>query len=449
MLEGTDIATLFLDEKLRIKSFTAGVADIFSVRAADIGRPITEIVSLLDYSDLQRDVKTVLRKFTVTERRVALKDAAMSFEMRILPYRTVDNVIDGVVCTFVDVTAREAADAVLRESERQFHALAESIPQLAWITDAEGYIFWYNQRWFDYTNTKLEDMQGWGWKSVHHPDELERVVKQFKHCLATGETWEDTFPLRGGNGKYRWFLSRAEPIRDKSGKIVRWFGTNTGIEEQRRSDELRELLLNEMDHRIKNLFAIVGAVVTLSARSATTTQEMAGTIQGRLGALASAHRLIRAGQPDVKQISTLEVLIRAVLAPHLNEAATDGEGRSGIARAVIEGPDIPVGGEAVTSLALVLHELATNAAKYGAFAKPGGRVHISWAVQNAKLALRWEERGGPVIAGPPGKEGFGSMLARRSVSAQLHGELVFNWDAAGLVVLLSVPMERLLPRAVD
>ena len=444
LLESTDIATLFLDERLRIKSFTGGVADIFSVRTADVGRPITEIVSLLDYSDLQRDVKTVLRKLTVTERRVTLKDAAMSFEMRIRPYRTVDNVIDGVVCTFVDVTAREAADAVLRESERQFHALAESIPQLAWITDAEGYIFWYNQRWFDYTNTKLEDMKGWGWKSVHHPDELERVVKQFKHSLETGETWEDTFPLRGADGKYRWFLSRAEPIRDESGKIVRWFGTNTDIEEQRRGEELRELLLNEMDHRIKNLFAIVGAVVTLSARSAATTQEMAGTIQGRLGALASAHRLIRAGQPDVKQISTLEVLIRAVLAPHVDAAATDGE-----ARAVIKGPDVPIGGEAVTSLALVLHELATNATKYGAFSMPSGRVHISWAVKNAKLALRWEERGGPVLDGPPEQEGFGSMLARRSMNGQLHGELAFNWNAAGLVVLLSAPMERLLPRVVD
>jgi len=444
LLESTDIATLFLDEGLRIKSFTGGVADIFSVRTADIGRPITEIVSLLDYSDLKRDVKAVLRKLTVTERRVTLKDSAMSFEMRIRPYRTVDNVIDGVVCTFIDVTAHEAADAVLRESERQFHALAESIPQLAWITDAEGYIFWYNQRWFDYTNTNLEQMKGWGWQSLHHPDELGRVMKKFEHCLKTGEAWEDTFPLRGADGKYRWFLSRAEPIRDGSGKIVRWFGTNTDIEEQRRSEELRELLLKEMDHRIKNLFAIVGAVVTLSARSAMTTQEMAGTIQGRLGALASAHMLIRADKPDAKQVSTLEVLIRALLAPHIDAAVTDGE-----AHAILEGPDIPIGGGAVTSLALVLHELATNALKYGALSTPSGRVHISWTVNDAKLALRWEERDGPAIDGPPEKEGFGSMLARRSVHGQLNGELVFNWNASGLIVLLTVAMARLLPRAID
>ena len=442
LLESTDIATLFLDEKLRIKSFTAGISDIFSVRVADVGRPITEIVSLLDYADLQRDVRTVLRKLTVTERRVALKDAAMSFEMRIRPYRTMDNVIDGVVCTFVDVTAREAADAVLRESETQFHALAESIPQLAWIMDAKGYIFWYNRRWFDYTNSNLDEMKGMGWKSVHHPDEVDRVAKYLQHCVDTGVVWEDTFPLRGADGEYRWFLSRAEPIRDANGKIVRWFGTNTDIEDNRRGDELRELQLNEMDHRVKNLFAIVGGVVTLSARSATTPQQMASTIQGRLGALASAHLLIRASKAGsgIQHESTLDVLLHAVLAPYADMAAIDGD-----VRVTIEGPKVPIGGDAVTSLALVLHELATNAAKYGAFSTPSGRVHVSWTVKRKKLSLQWQERGGPSVDGPPPREGFGSMLARRSINGQLNGEIAFDWQAEGLTVHFSAAAERLLP----
>ena len=442
LLESTDIATLFLDDKLRIKSFTGGISDIFSVRAADVGRPITEIVSLLDYSDLQRDVRTVLRKLTVTERRVTLKDAAMSFEMRIRPYRAVDNVIDGVVCTFVDVTARDAAEAVLRESERQFHALAESIPQLAWIMDAKGYIFWYNKRWFDYTNTRLDDVKGFGWKSVHHPDEVDRVAKYLQHCVDTGVVWEDTFPLRGADGKYRWFLSRAEPIRDASGKIVRWFGTNTDIEEQRRGEALRELQLHEMDHRIKNLFAIVGGVVTLSARSATSPRDMATTIQGRLGALASAHVLIRASksasEPEYK--STLDALVRAVLAPYVDTTITDDQ-----ARVTIKGPKVPIDGDAVTSLALVIHELATNAAKYGAFSTPNGRVHVSWTVTKKKLALKWQERGGPAVNGPPTQEGFGSLLARRSISGQLDGELTFDWQPDGLTVHFWVAAERLSP----
>ena len=442
LLESTDIATLFLDEKLRIKSFTAGISDIFSVRAADVGRPITEIVSLLDYADLQRDVRTVLRKLTVTERRVALKDAAMSFEMRIRPYRTVDNVIDGVVCTFVDMTAREANDVVLRESERQFHALAESIPQLAWIMDAKGDIFWYNQRWFDYTNTSLDDVKGAGWKSVHHPDEVDRVAKHLKECVETGVLWEDTFLLRGADGSYRWFLSRAEPIRDEGGTIVRWFGTNTDIEEQRRSEELRDLLLKEMDHRVKNLFAIIGGVVTLSARSATTPKEMANTIQGRIGALASAHLLIRAGKSGSgsPRDKTLGALIRAVLAPYADFTGTDGSDR-----AVIRGPEVSIGGDAVTSLALVFHELATNAAKYGALSTPSGRVQVSWTVTKKTLSVEWKERGGPAVHGPPAREGFGSLLARRSMAGQLNGQLAFDWEKDGLTVKLSAAMEQLLP----
>lgn len=439
LLESTEIATLFLDESLRIKSFTSGVADIFNVRDTDIGRPITEIVGLLDYSDLQRDVKTVLRKLTITERRVALKDDTMVFEMRIRPYRTIDNVIDGVVCTFVDITSREASEIAVRASEDQFHALAESIPQLAWIMDGDGYIFWYNRRWFEYTNTKLEDMQGWGWQGVHHPDEVDRVVAHLKHCIANGEVWEDTFPLRGADGQYRWFLSRAEPMRDETGKIVRWFGTNTDIEDQRRGEELRELLLKEMDHRVKNLFAIVGGVVTMSARAARTPQELADTIQGRLGALADAHLLIRARDDKSARKATLDMLVKAILAPYIGIAGAND------ARATVQGPKVLVDGEAMTSLALLLHELATNAAKYGALSVPEGRLQISWTLDAKQLVLEWRETGGPTIVGPPTREGFGSKLARRAVNGQLGGELAFDWRVKGLVVRLSAAAESLLP----
>jgi len=125
----------------------------------------------------------------------------------------------------------------LRESESQFRSLANSIPQLAWMTHADGSIFWYNQRWYDYTGTTLEEVKGWGWKIVHHPDYLEAATRKFQLCLATGEPWEDTFPLRGKDGNFRWFLSRALPIRDVNGRIVRWFGTNTDITERKQAEE--------------------------------------------------------------------------------------------------------------------------------------------------------------------------------------------------------------------
>jgi two-component system, NtrC family, sensor kinase len=125
----------------------------------------------------------------------------------------------------------------LRESESQFRSLANSIPQMAWMGDAEGNLVWYNQRWYDFTGTTLEQVKGWGWKVVHHPDHLERVVRGVQRAWDTGEPWEDTFPIRSKDGNYRWFLSRALPIRDVSGKIVRWFGTNTDITDQKQAEE--------------------------------------------------------------------------------------------------------------------------------------------------------------------------------------------------------------------
>src|SRR5262249_46311208 len=148
-----------------------------------------------------------------------------------------------------------AAEAEARE--RQFRTLANSISQLAWMADHEGNIFWYNDRWYDYTGTTLEEMQGWGWQKVHHPDEVARVVERIKIAFATGEPWEDTFPLRSKNGEYRWFLSRALPIKDEKGQVVRWFGTNTDITEQRELEQAlrasRDLLEQKVSDRTAEL----------------------------------------------------------------------------------------------------------------------------------------------------------------------------------------------------
>ncbi len=130
-----------------------------------------------------------------------------------------------------DNVALALAEEALREGEGRFRTLANNIPQLAWMADETGYIFWYNDRWFDYTGTTLAEMAGWGWQKVHDPDHVKRVVEKISRCFQTGEIWDDTFPIRGRDGKYRLFLSRAVPIRDPNGKILRWFGTNTDISE--------------------------------------------------------------------------------------------------------------------------------------------------------------------------------------------------------------------------
>ena len=153
--------------------------------------------------------------------------------------------------TFRDITINKKNEEAIKEAGERFRTMADNISQLAWMTDETGWIFWYNQRWYDYTGTNLDEMQGWGWQSVHHPDHVDRVTVKFSQYLQSGEAWEDTFPLRSKDGEFRWFLSRAIPVKDVNGKIVRWFGTNTDITEQNKIlDQLESK--NEQLIRINN-----------------------------------------------------------------------------------------------------------------------------------------------------------------------------------------------------
>ncbi|HYF19065.1 MAG TPA: ATP-binding protein, partial [Ramlibacter sp.] len=152
-----------------------------------------------------------------------------------------------------DITAMAAAQQALQEHAAMFQSLADNIAQMAWMTDATGYITWYNRRWFEYTGTTLEQMKGWGWQWVHHPEHVARVLSKFRRHIASGEPWEDTFPLRSSTGEYRWFLSRAFPLRDHAGRIVSWFGTNTDVTAHRQAEEA----LREADRRKDEFIAVL------------------------------------------------------------------------------------------------------------------------------------------------------------------------------------------------
>jgi diguanylate cyclase (GGDEF)-like protein/PAS domain S-box-containing protein len=178
-------------------------------------------------------------------RLLALRDADAKYhsnQIRVILFLgTLLGIVIAIVAGWTvhrDHRARELAEDARREGEERFGSLANNISQLAWMADEKGNIFWFNNRWFDYTGTTLEEMAGSGWRQkVHHPDYVQGVLEKIRRSFETGEIWEDTFPLRGKDGIYRMFLSRAVPIRDQQGKILRWFGTNTDISDRQAAEE--------------------------------------------------------------------------------------------------------------------------------------------------------------------------------------------------------------------
>jgi PAS domain S-box-containing protein len=231
------------------------------------------------------------------------------------------------------------------------------------------------------------------------------------------------------------------PIMDSDGTIIGASKIARDISERKRAAEQKDLLIKEMSHRVKNAFAVMGGVVAISARTAATPEAMAREIQARLAALTRAHDLTRPGlldsQAKIGEPMSFHALVRAIFAPFLDSDPSKAE------HLTIEGPDISIAEKSVTGLALLIHELVTNAVKCGCLSSTSGSVRLELSVNDGQFAAKWVEAGGPLLNGTPQHEGFGSVLARRIVTGQFGGRLLYDWKPEGLVVSLSVPVERL------
>lgn len=337
---------------------------------------------------------------------------------------------------FLEVTEHKRIQRELEESRAMLSDIVESVDQMVWSTRPDGYHDFFNRRWYEFTGVPFGSTYGDDWAELFHPEDRERTFALWHHCLETGETYEIEYRLRHRSGEYRWVLGRAHPVRNEQGKIIRWMGTCTDIQSQKAASEQLELVSNELSHRIKNIFAVIGGLLAMTVRQHPEAQAFADELRDRISALSTAHDYARrhaSGAAAVSAQGTVLGIVRQLLRPY----ATEGSGRI-----VIEGDDVPLKERAATPLSLAVHELATNAAKYGAFSVPEGQVRVRGEAAGDRYKLCWNEQGGPPVQEPE-RFGFGTRLVDMTLRHQLGGELTRSWQPEGLEVCLTVPTGQL------
>lgn len=333
-----------------------------------------------------------------------------------------------------------AARNALRESDARFNTLADALPHMVWSALPDGDHDYFNQRWYEFTGVPPGSTDGQGWNGVFHPEDQERAWEVWRRSLATGEPYEIEYRLRHHSGEYRWTLGRATPMRNSQGKIVRWIGTCTDIDAAKRQTEQIEVLSRELSHRIKNIFAVIGSLISMSARQAPDHRDFATKIRQRIGALGRAHEFVRPHSDESRNPgidTTFHALVAEILSPY---PAYDA------GRIAVSGEDELVDDRSATPLALLIHELATNATKYGSLSNERGSVSIATRVEDDDYVLEWTEIDGPPVSGEPAKTGFGTTLTEISIRDQLGGALERQWLMAGLKVTVRVPCANLRRR---
>ncbi|MEO7410112.1 MAG: PAS domain-containing protein, partial [Sphingomicrobium sp.] len=309
--------------------------------------------------------------------------------------------------------------------------------QMVWSTLPDGFHDYYNKRWYDFIGVPDGSTDGEAWTGMFHPDDQEQALAKWRHSLATGDPYEVEYRLRHHSGEYRWTIGRAMPIRDAEGRIIRWLGTCTDIDAAKRQTEHMEVLSRELSHRIKNIFAVIGGLIGLSARTHPEAADFAGDLRERIAALGRAHEFARPHSDESRPYvgdSTLLGMLSELMRPY--PAFDDG-------RVPITGDDVVIDDRGATPLALTFHELVTNASKYGGLSTPKGSVEILSRHADDNIVLTWRERGGPSVPEIRSQPGFGTRLVEMSVTKQLGGTIARDWSPEGLTVTIEVQADRL------
>lgn len=330
---------------------------------------------------------------------------------------------------FEEQLALRAEEA--RHATRILSAIIESAPALIYMKDRDGRMTIANQAVMELIGKPWNEVRGrTDAEFLDDREGADAVMANDRRIMESGVTEKLEEIVGQDAGGSRTWLSSKTPFRSEDGAVIGLVGTSVEITERKRAEEMRQLLLRELDHRVKNLFAMAIGMVSTTARFARTPKEMAAALTGRLMALSNAHDLIRAAvtqtDPGMERVSLAD-LARRILAAHGDPAQVE-----------IDGSDARLDAADASSLALVLHELATNASKYGALSAPAGRLRLNWSTVPEGLRLVWTETGAPPMEGPPTRKGFGSMLTRSAVNGQLGGELSYEWRPDGPTITIDL-----------
>jgi PAS domain S-box-containing protein len=358
------------------------------------------------------------------------------FLTRIVPIRDPSGQVVRWFGTNTEIESQISAEEALAASEAKFGVLTDAMPQMVWSTLPDGFHDYYNAQWYEFTGVPFGSTDGEGWNGMFHPDDQERAWARWRQSLVSGDPYEIEYRLRHRSGEYRWVLGRALPVRDASGAIIRWIGTCTEVHQAKKDAERTELLGRELSHRIKNIFAVIGGLIGLSIHRAPEAKEFAQQLSSRIAALGRAHNYARP-HSDLSRPVRSEGGLHGLLGELLDPYDVGGS------RILISGKDSEVDDRAATPVALVVHELATNAAKYGSLSAPGGSVSLTTERLDDIVEILWQERGGPPVSGPPARTGFGSQLSALTVEDQLGGTIEHDWIAEGLSVTIRVKADRL------
>ena len=435
LMESTQIATLFLDQDLRIGSYTPAMTELFHLRDGDRGRPITEISARINYPELTQDVADVLRDLRIVERVLLGAADEPSYLLRMRPYRTVDNVIEGVVLTWVDISQN-----LRHEVERgQLAAIVDSSRDAIIGYTLGDMIYSWNssaERIFGYPTAQA---LGQPLKMLLPRDNagLAGAISPISTPADRPEEFDTVWQTRDGR-----LISVAvtnSPVRNAEQRIIAGSLIARDITERRHAERHTRLMLGELNHRVKNTLASIQAIAVQTLARASSLEAFQESFLARLQALSHTHNLLAV---DAWQGVSLAAIVMSELAPY--------EDADHPARVQLHGEDRQLTPKIALAMSMALHELTTNALKYGALSLPQGRIEVSWKTVDCDaqpwLHLCWQELDGPLVQAPSSR-GFGTRLIASGLAYELDGKVALDFAPTGVRCLVELPLGEPEPAA--